>query len=87
MRIITFLAVFLLFGAFYIISEKNLYVTNNEDLSTLKASYSGWLFSAVKGAAGFVGQVVKMEWLPDVKTEEVVNETDNINSSNASGKR
>ncbi len=87
MRLMTLLVVFLLFGAFFIISEKKLYITNRDDLSALKTGYAEWLFSAFKGAVGFAGQAVRMEWLPDVKTEKIVsNETKDVNSSNISNK-
>ena len=85
MRIMTFLLIFLLFGAFFIISEKKLYITNENDLSMLKTNYAEWLFSAVKGAVGFAGQVVKMEWLPKLNEEISVSENESGNlSSNKS---
>ena len=76
MRLIAFLAIFLLIGAFFIVSEKNLNITKSEDLASLKTEYGDWIVHTLKGSAKFVGQVVKMDWLPSFD-ENLTNSSQN----------
>ena len=64
MRLITIIVVFLLMGVFFIISEKGLNVASPKDLLILKNDYAGWLMNTAKNSATFVGQIIKMDWLP-----------------------
>ncbi|PIN91222.1 hypothetical protein COU61_02330 [Candidatus Pacearchaeota archaeon CG10_big_fil_rev_8_21_14_0_10_35_13] len=68
MRIISIILFFFLLGAFFIISEKNLYLTNNQDQITFKNDYTFWIThlstAVTKSYVTLVGNVVKLEWLP-----------------------
>lgn len=80
MRLLTIMTIFLLIGVFFIISEKRLNVADTTDLKVLKNDYGKWLINTAKSSAVFVGQVIKMEWLPNTKGDEKlleVNKTEN----------
>jgi len=65
MRIYLFIMVFLLIGAFFIISNDNLHINKSAEVGKFFKSYYVWfggLFENVKGISGYV---VKSEWLPD----------------------
>ena len=62
MRTITIIIFFLLLGAFFIISEKNLSITKTSDLEILKSNYFSWTEKLINNAAGIVGNTVRMEW-------------------------
>ncbi|MEK6918500.1 MAG: hypothetical protein AABW73_00505 [Nanoarchaeota archaeon] len=70
MRFFTIIIVFLLVGVFFIISEKGLNVASSSDLKILKSDYSSWLLTTAKNSAFFVGQAIKMEWLPETNMSD-----------------
>ena len=74
-------------GVFFIISEKGLNVANTKDLVILKNDYGNWLMSTAKNSASFVGQVIKMDWLPKTKNDikEMVDYSPNETQENTSG--
>jgi len=69
MRIYIFIVFFFLLGAFFIISEKNLHITNSEEIKVLRETYSGWIDDVFKNSADLVGHVVKLDWLPEENLE------------------
>ena len=59
--------IFLLTGAFFIISNNNLVMGDSQNIDKFIGLYSQWIDSLVFNAAGVSGYVVKMEWLPGEK--------------------
>lgn len=65
MKIIMFVIVFLLIGAFFIISNNNLHLGDTEQREQFMQSYHGWFVKIADNAIGISGYVVKMDWLPE----------------------
>jgi len=64
MKIRIAILLFLLIGAFFIISENNLSLNKSENLTKFMSLYSSWMYRIFDNMGNSVGYVVKMEWLP-----------------------
>lgn len=64
MKIYMIIVMFLLIGAFYIISEKNLALRNSDSLEKFGVYYTSWLGSIIENLGYLTGYVVKLDWLP-----------------------
>lgn len=60
-----FVLVFLLIGAFFIISNDNLKLSTNENIDLFFKEYGKWLDDLLGNGKSVVGYVAKMEWLPE----------------------
>ena len=60
-----FIILFLLVGAFFIISNENLRLNNQENVDLFLDLYTDWASSLVTNSGVVLGYVVKMEWLPN----------------------
>lgn len=69
MKISMFVVIFLLVGAFFIISNNNLHLSKSEDVASFSHYYSKWIGSIANNTIGSVGYVIKMNWLPEKKVE------------------
>jgi hypothetical protein len=65
MKIAVFIALFLLLGAFYIISEDSIALNSWENAHIFFEKYLFWIVTLVDNSRSVVGSVVKMEWIPD----------------------
>jgi hypothetical protein len=65
MKILIFVMMFFLVGAFFIISEKNLALGHEGSLSTFSSLYASWLSQVFGNTFSLSGYIVKMEWLPN----------------------
>ena len=64
MKIMMFIVMFLLIGAFFIIGENKLAIKTEGNFNKFTTAYSVWLgdlFGNVKNVSGYV---VKLDWLP-----------------------
>ncbi len=68
MKLFLFVMVFLLLGAFFIISENNLSIRGSSNRVELGKLYVSWLGHIALNSANLVGNVVKLDWLPGNKT-------------------
>ncbi len=59
-----FIILFLLIGAFSIISNENIRLNNEENVSLFVGLYGHWIDMLVGNSGNALGYVVKMEWLP-----------------------
>ena len=69
MKIIMLLLIFLLVGAFFIISQNNLSIKEPENLEKFTLEYSRWItgiFDKTKGATGYI---IRLDWLPPDQNE------------------
>ena len=64
MKIYMFIVMFLLIGAFFIVSENKLPISTNEGAFKFVSLYSNWLVSVSFNSVKTVGYAVKMDWLP-----------------------
>jgi len=55
---------FLIIGALFIISEKNLQMNNAENRGEFFKEYFSWFGSISDNSKSVVGYVTKLEWLP-----------------------
>jgi len=55
---------FLLIGAFFIISQNNLALKETGNLNKFISLYSAWLTRILDNSSNAVGYVIKMDWLP-----------------------
>ncbi len=65
MRIFVFIVFFLLFGAFFIISENNIKLNNQENIKEFFDEYKEWLVKLTDNTKTVSGYVLKMGWLPE----------------------
>lgn len=60
-----FVVLFLLIGAFFIISNDEIYLIEEKGFSEFFDRYCEWLDGLVENCRSVSGYVVKMEWLPE----------------------
>jgi hypothetical protein len=75
MKTIMFFIVFLLIGAFFIVSNENLRMNKKDNVRFFFKSYGNWFDDLFDNGGQIAGYVVKMNWLPD---EQLANESLNI---------
>ena len=64
MKTFIFLIMFLLIGAFFIISDENIKLNNSENVGIFFKEYASWIDDLISNGRVVSGYVVKMEWLP-----------------------
>lgn len=64
MKIFTWLIAFLLLSAFFIISNENLVLRNNEEFMKFGNTYYSWLGHIFNQAKTITTYAVKADWLP-----------------------
>ena len=64
MKIVIFLVMFLLIGAFFIISNNNLHLGNPEQRGVFTKSYFEWFGKIFANSKTVTGYVINMNWLP-----------------------
>ena len=65
MKITIVIVMFLLLGAFFIISQNNLALKNTENIDNFVSMYARWMTRIFDNGNSAVGYVVKMDWLPN----------------------
>jgi len=65
MKTFMFIIMFLLIGAFFIISNEGIQLNSEENIGTFFQLYGQWVDSLVGNGKTVLGYVVKMEWLPN----------------------
>ncbi len=65
MKVLMFFVMFLLIGAFFIISNENIKLNNPENVQEFVGLYGNWIDKLVGNSGTMAGYVVKMEWLPE----------------------
>ncbi len=70
MKIVLFIVMFLLIGAFFIISNSNLHIGNPEQRGQFMQDYHGWFVKIVNNTVGVSGYVIKMDWLPSPEAKQ-----------------
>ena len=64
-RLLLFFIIFLLLGAFFIISNRNLHISKENDRKELGKLYYAWLSGLFENAKHVTGYAVEYKWLPD----------------------
>ncbi len=64
MKIVLFIVIFLLIGAFFIISNNNLHLGNSEQFDSFMSQYYGWFMQLGKNAGSVTAYVINVNWLP-----------------------
>lgn len=59
-----FVLMFLLVGAFFIISEEKLALKSSESTDKFFSLYRNWIANVLGNLGDLTGYVLKMEWLP-----------------------
>lgn len=67
MKTIMFIVIFLLIGAFFIISNEKIQMNSSENFQKFLGLYSNWLINIGVNGKYLAGYVIKMEWLPGGK--------------------
>lgn len=70
MKFIMFVIIFLLIGAFFIISNENIKLNSKENFNLFLKEYGKWGDSLFGNGKTVIGYVAKMEWLPDENLTE-----------------
>ncbi|MEM4259406.1 MAG: hypothetical protein QXS38_01420 [Candidatus Pacearchaeota archaeon] len=64
MKIVLFVVIFLLIGAFFIVSNGNLHLGNPEQREEFFKNYYTWFMKIFDNSKSVTGYVVNMNWLP-----------------------
>ena len=56
---------FLLIGAFFIISNEEIKLDNSENINIFFKEYAGWIDSLIGNGKTVSGYIIKMQWLPE----------------------
>lgn len=64
MKILILLMMFLLIGAFFIISQENLALKEKENIDKFVGDYYEWIGSIIDNTGSLTGYIIKMKWLP-----------------------
>ena len=59
-----FVILFLLIGAFFIISNENIRLNSKENVNYFFKEYGQWFDQLVRNSKSASGYLIKMEWLP-----------------------
>lgn len=65
MKILMFVILFLLVGAFFIVSNEKIKLNSRENVNYFFKEYGVWFDQLVGNSKSVSGYLVKMEWLPD----------------------
>jgi len=64
MKIYMLIVIFILLGAFYIVSEKNLSLASAQDRIEFGKAYISWYGHLFENAKQISGYIIKLDWLP-----------------------
>lgn len=64
MRLVILFFVFLLLGAFFIVSNENLHLKDKAEFDQFAELYYGWFGDLFSNAKSMTGYIVKAEWMP-----------------------
>lgn len=67
MKTLMIIIIFLLIGAFFIISNDNIKLNSKENVYYFLDRYGGWFDKLIENSRTAVGYAIKMEWLPNSK--------------------
>ena len=70
MKVLMLVIMFLLIGAFFIISNDNIRLNTAENVDLFLTSYAQWFDKLIGNSGTVVGYVVKMQWLPDSENSD-----------------
>jgi len=59
-----FLVMFLMIGALFVVSEKNINLKNEEGLKSFATGYFSWIGQTIKNIGTGTGYIIKLDWLP-----------------------
>jgi len=65
MKILTFILIFLVVGALFIIGENNLALKHPDNRDKFAELYMSWISKTFDNSRNLVGYVVKLDWLPE----------------------
>ncbi|MDP3026213.1 MAG: hypothetical protein Q8N63_00780 [Nanoarchaeota archaeon] len=65
MKVLMFVILFLLIGAFFIVSNQNIKLDSKENFNSFLKEYGKWFDQLVGNSKSASGYLIKMEWLPD----------------------
>lgn len=65
MKTIMIILIFLLIGAFFIIAQENLNLTENDSRAQFVKEYVSWFGDLFNNSKQVTSYVIKMDWLPD----------------------
>jgi hypothetical protein len=65
MKTLMLVILFLLIGAFFIVSNKCIKLDSKENFNYLLTEYGKWLDQLAKNSKSVTGYLTKMEWLPE----------------------
>ena len=64
MKVVVFLVIFFLLGAFFIISNNELMLSKNEERTEFVNIYKEWVASIIDNTGSITSNAVKLDWLP-----------------------
>lgn len=65
MKLLMFVIMFFLIGAFFIISENNLALKNPEARAEFGRIYLLWIGQVFGNSGNLIGYITRLEWLPN----------------------
>lgn len=64
MKFVVFLVIFLLVGAFFIISNNNLHLGKSDEFHKFMNMYYGWFFKLFGNVKSISSYVINVDWMP-----------------------
>jgi hypothetical protein len=71
MRVIVLIIIFLLIGAFFIVSNNNLHLNASKDMQKFVGLYYSWLSGLFDNVKGISAYVIKADWIPETEPVNV----------------
>lgn len=65
MKFLIFFIFFILIGAFFIISNENIHMNNQDNIILFLKSYGSWISKLTHNTISMTGNMIKMNWLPE----------------------
>lgn len=81
MKIVAFTILFLLFGAFFIVSNENLALKDSDKRGIFIRHYYGWFVNIFSNTKSLTGNVIHSNWLPDLSLSKNNSKKVQINST------
>ena len=79
MRLFLFVLKFFLLGAFFIVSNNNLALSDSNKRAEFFLSYKVWLGEISENIVSATGHVIKLEWLPRNDDSRIIINSEKLN--------
>ena len=86
-KLLVFAVVFLLIGAFFIISQQKLDLKEKQGQAAFLKSFGNWIGNMGKNTLTITANIIKLDWLPDTNSTANSTAKNLTNSTNKSSSK